>query len=99
LGQNARAARQHRAVSAICLTPGFRAFSEDGGNIQHPTSNINIQLAEPEEIAAGQASVDSALTLEAVGRKYRPNFLCNYLYELAGKFTSFYRKLSGAQGR
>jgi arginyl-tRNA synthetase len=28
--------------------------------------------------------------MEAVVEEYRPNFLCNYLYELAGKFTSFY---------
>jgi arginyl-tRNA synthetase len=30
------------------------------------------------------------LTLEAVADDYRPNFLCNYLFELAGHFTSFY---------
>ena len=30
------------------------------------------------------------LTLEAVAEEYRPNFLCNYLFELAGKFTAFY---------
>ena len=30
------------------------------------------------------------LVLEAVAEDYRPNFLCNYLYELAGHFTSFY---------
>lgn len=29
-------------------------------------------------------------TLEATADECRPNFLCNYLYELAGKFTSFY---------
>jgi len=28
--------------------------------------------------------------LEAVADEYRPNFLCNYLYELAGRFTAFY---------
>ena len=26
----------------------------------------------------------------AVAEEYRPNFLCNYLYELAGHFTAFY---------
>jgi arginyl-tRNA synthetase len=25
-----------------------------------------------------------------VAAEYRPNFLCNYLYELAGHFTRFY---------
>jgi len=28
--------------------------------------------------------------LEAVADEYRPNFLCNYLYELAGRFARFY---------
>ncbi len=30
------------------------------------------------------------LVLEAVAEEYRPNFLCNYLYELAGHFARFY---------
>ena len=30
------------------------------------------------------------LTLEAVADDYRPNFLCSYLYELAGHFARFY---------
>jgi arginyl-tRNA synthetase len=57
-------------------------------NIQHPTSNI--QLAKEEEIALAKHLLNFGLTLEAVAEEYRPNFLCNYLYELAGKFTSFY---------
>jgi arginyl-tRNA synthetase len=28
--------------------------------------------------------------LEAVAEEYRPNFLCNYLYELAGHFMRFF---------
>ena len=28
--------------------------------------------------------------LEAVAEDYRPNFLCNYLYDLAGDFARFY---------
>jgi arginyl-tRNA synthetase len=57
-------------------------------NIQHPTSNI--QLNAPEEIALAKHLLNFGLTLEAVAEEYRPNFLCNYLFELAGKFTSFY---------
>ena len=30
------------------------------------------------------------LVLEAVAEDYRPNFLCNYLYELAGHFMRFF---------
>jgi arginyl-tRNA synthetase len=60
-------------------------------NIQHPTSpTSNIQLAAPEEIVLAKHLLNFGLTLEAVAEEYRPNFLCNYLYELAGKFTSFY---------
>jgi len=57
-------------------------------NIQHST--FNIQLAAPEEIALAKHLLNFGLTLEAVAEEYRPNFLCNYLFELAGKFTGFY---------
>jgi arginyl-tRNA synthetase len=57
-------------------------------NIQHST--FNIQLTKEEEIALAKHLLTFGLTLEAVAEEYRPNFLCNYLYELAGKFTSFY---------
>jgi arginyl-tRNA synthetase len=49
-----------------------------------------IVLAAPEEIALAKHLLNFGLTLEAVAEEYRPNFLCNYLFELAGKFTSFY---------
>jgi len=57
-------------------------------NIQHST--FNIQLSAPEEIALAKYLLNFGLTLEAVAEELRPNFLCNYLYDLAGKFTSFY---------
>jgi arginyl-tRNA synthetase len=49
-----------------------------------------IVLAAPEEIALAKHLLNFGLTLEAVAEEYRPNFLCNFLFELAGKFTSFY---------
>jgi arginyl-tRNA synthetase len=57
-------------------------------NIEHRTSNI--ELKAPEEIALAKHLLNFGLTLEAVAEEYRPNFLCNYMFELAGKFTSFY---------
>ena len=57
-------------------------------NIEHRTSNI--ELKAPEEIALAKHLLNFGLTLEAVAGEYRPNYLCNYLYELAGKFTAFY---------
>jgi arginyl-tRNA synthetase len=49
-----------------------------------------IILAAPEEIALAKHLLNFGLTLEAVAEEYRPNFLCNYLFDLAGKFTGFY---------
>jgi arginyl-tRNA synthetase len=60
----------------------------EGGNIQHST--LNIQLAAPEEMALAKHLLNFGLTLEAVAEEYRPNFLCNYLFELADRFTAFY---------
>jgi arginyl-tRNA synthetase len=65
----------------------FRKAGETS-NTQHPTSNI--QLAAPEEMALARHLLNFGLTLAAVAEEFRPNFLCNYLFELAGKFTSFY---------
>jgi arginyl-tRNA synthetase len=53
-------------------------------------SQFAIALAAPEEVALAKHLLNFGLTLEAVAEEYRPNFLCNYLFELAGKFTGFY---------
>jgi arginyl-tRNA synthetase len=49
-----------------------------------------ILLAAPEELALAKHLLNFGITLEAVAEELRPNYLCNYLFELAGKFTSFY---------
>jgi len=54
-------------------------------------SSLRIEkLSTPEEIALAKHLLNFGLTLEAVAGEYRPNFLCNYLFELAGRFTAFY---------
>jgi arginyl-tRNA synthetase len=59
---------------------------------QFPVQDLlpSIQLIANEEKALAKHLLNFGLTLEAVAEELRPNFLCNYLYELAGKFTSFY---------
>ena len=57
-------------------------------NIQHST--LNIQLVAPEELTLAKHLLNFGITLEAVAEELRPNYLCNYLFELAGRFTSFY---------
>jgi arginyl-tRNA synthetase len=49
-----------------------------------------IRVSQPQEVALAKHLLNFGLVIEATTREYRPNFLCNYLYELAGKFTTFY---------
>jgi len=46
--------------------------------------------AAPEEMALARQLLNFGIVLEAVADEYRPNFLCNYLYELSGHFARFY---------
>ncbi len=55
--------------------------AEDGGE---------LKVEAPEELALAKRLLNFGLVLEAVADEYRPNFLCNWLYELAGDFTRFY---------
>ena len=50
----------------------------------------SIELTAPEEIAVAKHLLNFGLTLEAVADEFRPNFLCNYLYELAVHFSRFF---------
>jgi arginyl-tRNA synthetase len=62
--------------------------AEGTSNIEHRTSNI--ELSVPEEIALARQLLNFGLVLEAAAAEYRPNFICNYLYDLAGLFARFY---------
>jgi arginyl-tRNA synthetase len=66
----------------------IKSIFRKADSINHQPSTIN--LLAPEEISLAKHLLNFGLTLEAVAEEYRPNFLCNYLFELAGKFTSFY---------
>ncbi|MFO1498287.1 MAG: DALR anticodon-binding domain-containing protein [Verrucomicrobiota bacterium] len=44
-------------------------------------------MTAPQEIDLAKHLFNFGLVLEAVAEEARPNYLCNYLYELAGKFT------------
>ena len=62
--------------------------SEAESEIRNPRSAI--ALAEPEEIALAKHLLNFGITLEAVAEEYRPNYLCNYLFELAVHFSRFF---------
>jgi arginyl-tRNA synthetase len=58
--------------------------------VEERMPNAEIKLAAPEEIALAKHLLNFGLTLEAVAEEYRPNFLCNYLFELASRFMRFF---------
>jgi arginyl-tRNA synthetase len=66
----------------------FRKAGDGTSTIEHRTPNI--ELKAPEELALAKHLLNFGLTLEAVAEDYRPNFLCNYLYDLAGHFSRFF---------
>jgi arginyl-tRNA synthetase len=49
-----------------------------------------LSLVAPEELRLAKHLLTFGLVLEAVAEDYRPNYLCNYLYDLAGHFARFY---------
>jgi len=61
-------------------------FRKAEGRVQ----NAEVILTAPEELTLAKHLLNFGITLEAVADELRPNYLCNYLFELAGKFTSFY---------
>ena len=65
-------------------------FRKAEGTFNAHHSTLNFHFSAPEENTLAKHLLNFGLTLEAVAEEYRPNFLCNFLYELAGKFTSFY---------
>lgn len=62
------------------------------GGLAAPTFSGALRLTEAEETALAKHLMQFHLVLHAVAEEFRPNFLCNYLYELAGHFTTFYEK-------
>lgn len=70
----------------------FRKLGDEGtaAGDWRADAAAGLTLAAPQEIALAKRLLGFGLVLEAVAEEYRPNYLCNYLYELAGDFTSFY---------
>ncbi len=52
--------------------------------------NTAVLLTDPLELTLAKHLLNFGLVLQAVADDYRPNYLCTYLYELAGHFARFY---------
>jgi arginyl-tRNA synthetase len=66
----------------------FRKGGEDAADAA--ASGSGLVLGAREEIIMARRLLDFDLVLEAVAEEHRPNFLCAYLYDLAGEFARFY---------
>ena len=64
----------------------FRKANETMTVAQEPA----FALKSPDELSLAKHLMNFGLVLEAVVDDYRPNYLCTYLYELAGHFARFY---------
>jgi len=71
-------ARIHSLLRKSGATPGAEASLEA------------LRLEAPEEIALARLLLNYGLVLEAAAEECRPNYLCNYLYELAGLLARFW---------
>lgn len=65
----------------------FRKFS---GDLERIKRERTIQLIESEEIELAKHLVNFPLVLQQVVEEYRPNYLCGYLFDLAGLLSRFY---------
>jgi arginyl-tRNA synthetase len=72
----------------------IRSIFRKGGLTDWDATKVSgggkLILTASEEIALGKHLLNFGLVLEGVIEDYRPNYLCNYLYDLAGHFTRFY---------
>ncbi len=61
-----------------------------GGEMAGTDTQREMVLAEPEELGLARRLLNFGLVLESAAEDFRPNFLCAYLYELAGDYARFY---------
>ena len=67
-----------------------RSIFRKGGEDFQAGGGAEFVIAAPEEAALARHLLNFGLALDGAAEDYRPNFLCAYLYELAGHFARFY---------
>lgn len=60
------------------------------GSVDATAAPASVVLVAPDEISLAKQLLNFSFVLEGVAEEYRPNYLCNYLYELSGHFARFY---------
>ena len=65
-------------------------FRKYGGDLAHLRETKRIRLEHGEELDLARQMIDFPLALRAALDEYRPNYLCSYLYDLAGRLAQLY---------
>jgi arginyl-tRNA synthetase len=82
------------AVYLLYAYARIRAIFRKGDEVQRteatPFQKDVFSLSAPQELVLAKHLINFGLVLEAAAEDFRPNFLCNYLFELAGHFMNFY---------
>ena len=60
------------------------------GGVETIDESIGIELLEPAERQLSSKLIQFSEAIEVVAKDGTPNLLCNYLFELAGNFMTFY---------
>lgn len=72
-------ARIHSIFRKVGIAPDTREIADQAGNLE-----------TPEEIALARKLIGFPNVLQLATHELRPHFLCTYLFELAGEFSTFY---------
>jgi arginyl-tRNA synthetase len=68
----------------------FRKAAEEGGIDTTIRPELLDHLAESQELALGKHLCNFDIILDLAAEECRPNYICDYLYELAGLYSQFY---------
>jgi arginyl-tRNA synthetase len=68
----------------------FRKLASEGYAWPDTSAGKSLALSKPEELDLAKHLLNFGLVLETMIEEHRPNFLCNYLYDLAGYYARFY---------
>jgi arginyl-tRNA synthetase len=78
------------AYTRICGI--FRKSAEESGDFSEETldDTFSMKLSAPEEFTLAKHLLRFGLAVEATAEEHKPNYLCNYLYDLASHLARFY---------
>jgi arginyl-tRNA synthetase len=70
----------------------LRKAAEQGIPVASLPTATKISFSEEAEVVLAKALLKFGLVLEGAAEEYRPNFICNYLYDLAGLYSQFWEQ-------